>query len=297
MLSRIETVAANRLGAWHTCEPVEECRALLHQRSFRIRHDLARSPLFQIEQLLDVARRAAERPGDVYYDAGNVGLDDKWGKIPVPQMPVEQVIERIRSANAWVIMKHVEVDRDYADVLDEFAQFVREIAGQDRAGEFLNPEMLVIITSPKRVTPFHFDAEINFLVQVHGSKEVWVCDPQDRSVVSEEDIERYYSGAITAGTFRPDVEAKALKFDLAPGEGVHVPSHGAHWVRNGNDISVSLSLNFEFPRRKYRDVYVANHYLRRLGLRPTPPGRSVANDRAKAMAVRAARGLVRSVKK
>jgi len=51
--------------------------------------------------------------------------------------------------------------------------------------------MLVIINSPNRVTPFHFDAEINFLVQVAGSKQAWVYDPLDRSVVTEQDIERY----------------------------------------------------------------------------------------------------------
>ena len=65
------------------------------------------------------------------------------------------------------------------------------------------------------------------------------------------------------------------------GEAVHIPTHGAHWVKNHDNVSVSLSLNFEFPHWLQADVYRTNHYLRRVGLSPLPPGRSVVVDRMK----------------
>ena len=244
-----------------------------------------------------MAQDAAKRKRDLYLDAGNVAVTDKWGNIPVPEMPVSEVIKRIETAGAWIIMKHVETDPRYKVVLNEWADFVRTVAGPKGAKLLRNPEMLVMITSPHRVTPYHFDAEINFLVQIHGSKNLWVCDPLDRTITTEEEIERYYSVAVNAGTFKEHAEEKAAKFDLTPGDAVHIPTHGAHWVKNDDNVSVSLSLNFEYPAWYQADVYRANHFLRRRGIRPWPPGRSILFDRVKALTTKGVRSIRRLLRR
>ena len=268
--------------------------AQLHRRAFRVSHALGGNPLFHLDALLDVARAAAERPGDLYFDAGDVGLTDKWGAIERPALRVEQLIENIAQARAWIVLKHVERDPRYARVLDEWAQFVRELAGPG-AARLKRPEMLVFITSPRRITPFHFDAEVNFLVQLTGSKDLWVCDPNDRELTTELELERYYSLDITAGTYKEQAPARAQHFSLVPGDAVHIPSHAAHWVQNHDAVSISLSLNFELPPRPTADAYRANHLLRSWGMRPTPVGTSALLDQLKAstlgFAVRANGGL------
>lgn len=288
-----EAETGYEVGRWATCGPLEECRRSLHKNAFRLKHALAGHPLFEVEALIGVAGEAAKRRGDLYLDAGDVALTDKWGQIPVPELPVTEVIRRIETAGAWVIMKHVEADPKYKAVLDEWARFVRSLAGPQGAKLLRGPEMLVMITSPHRVTPFHFDAEVNFLVQVRGSKDLWVCDPLDRSITTEAEIERYYAVSISAGTYKPHAADRAAKFVLRPGDAVHIPTHGAHWVKNHDQVSVSLSLNFELPNWLQADVYRANHYLRRLGLSPRPPGRSVVADRVKAAVINTLRSAKR----
>ena len=274
--------------SWSTVEPVEACRRALHHRAFRLRHQLDRDPLFGIEALLGVARSAATREGDVYFDAGDVLVTDKWGQIPVPELPVDEVIRRIEHAGAWIVMKHVETDERYAQVLRHWAAAMRAIAGAG-ASLLTTPEMLVFVTSPRRTTPFHFDAQVNVLVQVHGRKRLWVCDPADRSIVSETDIENYYGISSTAGSFTAHAREVATEFLLEPGDAVHIPAHAAHWVENLDEVSVSLSLNFELPRAHGPDIYLANYHLRRLGIVPQPPGRSRLVDAVKASAMRTAR--------
>ena len=281
---------------WQSIGTVDECRKKLHREPFRISHGLADSSLFDVERLLQAASAAKHRPGDVYFDAGKVAIDDKWGQIPVPDMPVEEVIRRVETAGAWIILKHAERDPAYAAVLEQFREFVHSIAGSEGAKQILNPEMLIIISSPDRLTPFHFDAEINFLVQVRGEKEVWICDPADRTVVTEADIEAYYSGQQTAGKYSEHVQDQATRFKLNPGDGVHIPSHAAHWVRNGNGVSISLSLNFEFPRWKYRDAYRLNHALRKFRISPSPPGRSIVIDQSKSLAFRVAQSTAKLIR-
>jgi Cupin-like domain len=267
-------------GNWRVVGHREEAQKRLHNQPFMIKHDLADSTLFDAHNLVQIAQEALARPGDSYVDAGDPAVTDKWGNIPVPDMTPDQIISRIEHAKAWVILKHVEKDPRYAAVLNEFAGFVWDIAGPVEAKNIHSPEMLVIVSSPNRITPFHFDAEINFLVQVRGSKEVWICDPADRTVLSEADVEDYYAGNMGAGTFKPEFEGRARRVVLNPGDGVHIPSHAAHWIKNGDGMSVSLSLNFEFPPQR-GNVYRTNHMLRKLGFTPTPPGKSSTQDSLK----------------
>lgn len=280
--------ARNQTGmsGWRATMPIEACRRDLHRKPFRVSHSLADHPLFRLDALVAAAQDAAGRKGDYYVDAGAVSLSDKWGQIPIPQLSSKELIERIESAEAWMIIKHVEKDPRYKAVLDEFASFVRELAGPDGARLLLNPEMLVLVTSPNRQTPFHFDSEVNFLVQIHGNKDLWVCDPLDRTISTESEIERCYAVSNVAGNYKADAELKATRYSIGPGDAVHIPSHSAHWVKNGNNVSVSLSLNFELPGWVQGNVYCANYYLRRLGLSPRPPGRSVLADRTKSGIVR-----------
>jgi hypothetical protein len=282
---------------WTTIDPIEACRAELHKKAFAVHHPLAGHPLFSIEALTKVAEQAAKRKGDIYVDVGDLSLSDKWGTTPKPDMTIPQIIDRIETAGAWLVLKHVEQNPAYKALLDEYEAFVREIAGPQGSRLLSNAEMLVFITSPKRKTPYHFDAEVNFLVQIQGSKDLWVCDPMDRSVTTEEEIERYYAVSITAGTYKPHAEMVARKFTLDPGDAVHIPTHGAHWVQNHNEVSISLSLNMEFPDWKHAHVYRANHYLRQLGIIPRPPGSSMIADRSKAAAVGSLLGVKRMIRR
>lgn len=278
---------------WRTVGPIEECRAAFQKRPFMVRHPLADHPLFTIEALTTVAEKAAKRKGDLWADAGDLSLTDKWGSVPEPDMPIPKLIDRIETAGAWIVMKHIEVDPAYKKLLDEYEAFVREIAGPEVSKMLSQAEMLVFITSPNRKTPYHFDAEVNFVVQVHGSKDIWVCDPNDRTVTTEREIEEYYGGTISAGTFKPHALEVAQKFPLHPGDAVHVPSHAAHWVQNHNNVSVTLSLNMEYSHWRCADIYYANHKLRRLGLSPRTPGSSLVADGSKAAVV----GTMRAAKK
>jgi hypothetical protein len=264
---------------------------MLHKQAFRLTHALADNPLFRLEALVGVAQEAAKRRNDIYADVGEVGVADKWGNIPRPDLPASEVIGRIETAGAWIVLKHVETNPKYKAALDECTAFVRELAGPEGAKLLHDPELIVLITSPNRLTPYHFDPQINFLAQLQGSKDVWVCDPLDRALTTEEELERYYAVTITAGNYKAEAEEKATKFVLSPGEAIHIPTHGAHWVKNHDNVSVSVSLNFEFPKWMYHDVYLANHFIRRIGLTPWPPGKSALADGVKSAVVSTARSV------
>jgi len=250
---------------------------------FVFSHNLNGHPLFSIPALVSLAKTVSQRPGDFYSDAGDVRVDQKWGQIPLTDLSPEDVVARIEHAGAWIIMKHVETDPAYAVILNQCAEQIRDLAGPKMAPHLLNPEMLIIANSPGRVTPFHMDGECNFLLQIQGSKMVRVFNKHDRSVLTEEEIERFYTTDIFAANYKDGRcgDEKATLVELTPGKAVHIPVNAPHWVKNGPGVSVSISVNFELPDWMRADLYRCNSLIRRLGITPTPPGRSRLRDAMK----------------
>jgi JmjC domain len=194
-----------------------------------------------------------------------------------------------------VVLKNVEQDPEYRALLDQCLDEVGNVYGSalrgssDRVG-------FIFISSAKAVTPCHLDPEHNFLLQIRGSKTIHVGD---RSLVAERELERFFTGGHRNVSLPEELGSRAAKFQLSPGDGVHVPFTAPHWVVNGDGVSVSFSITFQTPESLRKAVvHKVNAHLRKTGVRPVPPGHSPARDAFKVMgfeALRKARRLVRSV--
>ena len=84
----------------------------------------------------------------------------------------------------------------------------------------------------------------------------------------------FHAGGHRKLVWRDDYASKGRPFDLAPGRAVYVPVKAPHWVKNGPEVSISLSVTWR-SEWSYREEYARamNALLRRAGLRPAAPGR------------------------
>jgi CelD/BcsL family acetyltransferase involved in cellulose biosynthesis/quercetin dioxygenase-like cupin family protein len=249
------------------------------ERPFRVRHRLVGHPLLTVERLLELARAL---PAElIEYNAGElpIGLDP--AQTPRTGLGVEETIRRIRECRSWMVLKLVERDPAYRALLETVLEGPLALAARvtPEPGRL---EGYVFLSSPGSVTPFHVDNEHNFLLQIAGTKTVRVWRPDDREAVSEEQLERYHAGAHRNLPWRDELAARAQTFELGPGDGLFIPITAPHWVQNGPEVSISLSVTF---RSRYSDVQTAvyrlNGSLRRLGLRPRPFRGADLRDRAK----------------
>jgi hypothetical protein len=259
--------------------------------AFSFRHRLAHHPLFEFDRLLGLAKLMARDPADVYYDAGDVRIDQRWDETPACDLPVDELLRRIETAGAWIILRRAEKDPEYAALLDACLAEIEELSGRDVRRIMKVRNAIVFINSPHRVSTYHIDRECNCLLQVRGTKTISVFDRYDRAVLPEEEIERFWTVDNNAAVYKPQYQSRAAVFELTPGAGVHVPVNAPHWVKNGPEVSVSVSINFQYHDEHLADVYRANHWLRRLGLRPVPPQRSPLADHLKRLAVRSGRSV------
>jgi len=256
-----------------------------NRRPFVLRHKLAGHPLLQLSHLTRVAQSLAQtHPDHLYYNVGNLGIGHGWDSTSERPFSASEAIQRIESADAWMILRRVQILPEYGELLDSILGEIHELSGRDLDHQTMDRNISIIVTSPKRITPYHMDADCNYLLQLDGRKTAYVFDGADRSVVTATELERFYLGDVNAAQYREASQAGAWRFEMTPGMGIHVPVTFPHWVENADNVSISASLNFRFTDRTVPDIYRVNHYLRKLGFNPDRVG-----DGAKKLAIKTLR--------
>lgn len=263
----------------------QQFRSHFNVRSFMFRHNMCGHPLFQLPRLAALAEQMLQR-GDMKQFVALGGKENTAGT-KFTAMPQEQrladTVRQLASSSAWLKISSADVaDPEYAAFLHQCLQEIEALSGAALQREITWSALTIFLASPHVVTPYHIDHESNFLFQVSGAKQVSLFDPNDRYLLPEAQIESFYSGNFQAAQYREEFQVRGTRYDLVPGGVIHNPPLGPHWVQNGNNVSVSVSIGFcmrSLDRRAR--IYQVNHYLRKAGLGPTPPGRSALSDRLK----------------
>ncbi len=243
-----------------------------NERPFPVRHRLIDHPAFTLERLVQLARRLP--PETVEYNAGDLPITQDPKLTPRTGLSIEETIRRIAEARSWMVLKRVEADDEYRRILDDCLDQVAPLVPGMRMRQ-----AFVFISSPGSVTPYHIDHEYNFLLQIRGTKSMSVFD---RAVLTEVEIERFYRGEHRNLVFDDRRARQGRTFELAPGDGVHVPVNAPHYVQNGPEASVSFSITFRTPEGDRRSsVYRVNERMRSIGIKPRPFGEAPLVDRAK----------------
>jgi len=269
-------------------------RTHFNRQPFRIRHRLSDHPLFALPRL--VALASALPPKSVEYNGGNIPVNQDPALTPQTGLSAEETLYRIEHCQSWMAIKYVEDDPEYRALLDALMDEIQAHS------EPLDPGMslrhgFIFVSSPKAVTPYHMDLEYNFLLQIRGDKTVNLFDGADRTLLSEEEIERHHlPGKQRNLPFKDEYQQKAQVYLLKPGDGLHFPQIAPHWIQNEGAVSVSFSITFQTDASDRKAAaYRFNARLRRWGMAPVPPGRSALRDNAKYFIERAAGAVRRRV--
>jgi hypothetical protein len=254
--------------------------AYFDRKPFHVRHALGDHPLFALPRLMQLARALPEEY--VEYNGGALPVGVPPDQTPRNGLSAEETVRRISECGSWMVLKNVQQDAAYRALLDQCLDEVSAQAGE-AVPRMLRREGFIFLSSPGAVTPFHLDPEHNFLLQIRGSKTVSMWDRDDRFVLPDAELEKFYAAFVHRNLPWRDVfQTTAWQVPLQPGQGVHFPVAVPHWVKNGPEVSISFSITFRSESSRARElVYRANARLRKLGLSPRPPGQSVLLDSTK----------------
>lgn len=256
------------------------------ERAHRLVHQLGTPELFSLE---GVARLAEALPDpSVHFNHCDLplGVD----KLPSrPDQPIGETIRNIATSGCWFVLQRIEQVPEYAEFLKELWDELRPFI-EPRTGEMLKLQGFVLVTSPNGVAPYHFDPEHNILLQIHGSKVMTQFPPGDTRYATDVEHEVYHRTGHNILTWSEELRDGAMEFELKPGDGVYVPVKAPHFVVNGPEVSISLSVTWQsewvFAET---DAHYFNSVLRRFGVTPKSTGRWPDNNLAKAYGWRALR--------
>jgi hypothetical protein len=243
------------------------------RRPVAVRHSLVDHPLLTMDA---IARLADELPLQrVERHRADLPQVMPGGAPDVGGRPSETV-KGIDHNGCWMVLWYIDQAPAYGALLEECLRTAETYAVVE--GGMCQREAFLFLSAPGAVTPVHFDPEHNFLLQIRGTKDMNVCAFPDAQT-AERELDRYYDGGHRN---LEAVPSDGVTFRLQPGDGVYVPSFMPHWVQNGDEASVSLSITFRTrASRRAERVRAVNAYLRRLHGAPSPPGVSQRSDRAR----------------
>ena len=246
-----------------------------------VEHSLADHPLLALDAVADLADWL---PRDsVICDTADQPLLVPEGGPPRGSEPRPgDVIRHLDEKRSWLTLLNIEQHSPYRDLMDGCLDQVAAVI-ERRHGDMRRRAGFIFVSSPRSVTPAHFDIEHSLLLQIAGHKEVTV-GRFATVAVEQHERDRYWDGH--HGRVE-DLPVAIGTHDLLPGRGVYIPPVCPHWVRNGEAISVSMTLTF-FSSDSERDQFVEafNARLRRLRFHPRPRGTSPRVDSVKAGAMR-----------
>jgi hypothetical protein len=247
------------------------------------RHYLHQLPMFQPDALVELAKKYGQKPGDYYVSNSAPTPGTRFFDVKERTSKPDEALAELAAGPMRVLLKRPEnYDAGFRELLNKLFEKVAELRGGLNGEKVVRLESAVFISSACSTTPFHFDPEINHFFQIEGDKHYHVYRP---SAVREDELEDFYvEGKIEIGQVELATRDKSLEhvFDLVPGCGFHQPQDAPHWVETGAERSVSYAFVYETDASRARGrIFAANHYLRKLGVTPEPPGTNHGADNAK----------------
>ena len=257
-------------------------RGSFNRASFTFGHGLHRQPLFALPRLARLAETmlaAGDQKKFLALGGEAAAAGSTFESLP-RQERLARTIEELERSRNWVKLSSAEsFDPEYRELLETLLAQIAQLSGRPLLEEITWSSLTIFLASPHIITPYHIDHESNFLFQISGEKDLYLFDCDDRLVLTETEIESYYAGDSHAARHKSELQHRARAYRLIPGVAAHHPPLSPHWVRNGAAPSVSVSIGFCMrPVDRRAHVYQVNHYLRKLGLQPAPPGRSRLRD-------------------
>ncbi len=255
----------------------------------RLAHHLREHMLLTLEAIATLGE--ALPPGSVEFNPGDLPVGIDAGAVPDNGLSIGETIRTIDVCQSWAVLKNIEQIPAYEALLLELLGEIKPTI-ESKTGRMLRPQGFIFVSSPGSMTPYHFDPEHNILLQLRGTKTMTQFPAGDARFAPPTSHEAYHSGHQRNLAWSGEFLGSGLSTDLAPGQAVFVPVMAPHFVRNGPEPSISLSITWRSDWSfAEADAHGFNRLLRGTGLSPSPPGRFPASNNAKAYAYRTLRKL------
>ncbi len=245
-----------------------ESRKSYGKEIVRFRHGLADTGLFSDEALAALIDRHPLAARDVCTMKKNPPPGETWIAGQADGLSGAEIVEAVRRGALWVSCRGAMVAHpEYKAVMDRMMGEFSRATGMP----ILSATASVLISGPRMGIFFHCDPAETMLWHVRGTKTINIY-PRTDDYITERALEAILlKENLSDAPWRDWMADGATPVELHAGEAVAWPLHGPHNVINGDDLNVSVSIEYTTPASALTNgVFYANGVARRkLGLSPT----------------------------
>lgn len=264
--------------------------SMLDKISFKFKQRLFEHPALSLE---NIKNAIPEINKDLIYFSGQKMSKDADFETAITEgrkaQSIDEIIEGLPTSNSYIMIREPESHPAFRGLHDDLVKDItKTIQARGHGSSPIDPRSYIFISSPHSITPFHFDRASNFLFQITGSKEVTVFPPMDKRVVTQPEYESHMEREVGALKWKPECESLGISYHCSPGDALHIPFVAGHHVKNGPEVSVTLSIFFNDTRTQTQlNALRFNHRVRRKwGASPKAVGKNHCIDSLKALAFR-----------
>ncbi len=241
-------------------------REIAGREVLKFQHRLEDTGLFTDEALAQLIDETPRDMVTICTMRENPPPDELWIAGEARDLDGAGLVEAARKGALWVsprsaMTQHPRYRAVFEQMMADFsrATAVRALPGGDAA---------VLISSPRMGIFFHVDPAETMLWHVRGHKTIHVYPPKEEHVTEAALEAILLKETLSDLPYSPEMESGVQSVSLAPGEAAYWPLHSPHRVVNGEDLNVSVSVEFSSLRSR-----LTNGVLRRrLGLSPVSRG-------------------------
>ena len=264
------------MSAMPTTRPFQLSAEFVQNRWLRAPCLLPTGPVGDVATALnfEVVQETLEgmAPKDIIYRDASGGTAARMHALAHPAWSAVPLEARLTSETTSLMLTDVHLrDERYAELL---AITLHELAKalSIRPSSLKRPSASLFLSSPHAISSYHTDREHNFLLQICGSKTLHVF-PKRESLAHEIITAFLRPRKGIHDQYRMEFEKSASLFEIRPPQVLYIPRIWPHWVENGPQASISLSMNF-FSQQSFaiEQIYKINDWMRRqfLMLLPAP---------------------------
>jgi hypothetical protein len=237
---------------------------------------LSDHPLLQPDQLVALGKRfqGSTRLFTFNNQAGADANFDDVGRLYPNRKSAADTLQCINEAKAWMLLRHVQEDPTYRNLVDLAMDPVQPLIERKDPGMHYRAGW-IFVASPHTTTPFHIDRNHGILLQIRGTKKVYVWDAEDTEVCSEHARDVFHARHdLSLVKWNEAFRERAHVFVVAPGMGVYIPITCPHMVETGDEPSITVSFTYSTAATRRNAMrHVVNDLLHRKGITPVPVGK------------------------
>lgn len=227
----------------------------------RFKHRLNDTGLFTDEAL---ARLIDEQPRDrfdVLTMRKNPPGDERWSAGEANGLSGAEILEAVRTGALWVSCRRaMETHPRYRPVFEQaMAEYSREVGVK-----VLSASASVLISGPQMGIFFHADAADTMLWHLRGSKTMYIY-PATEAFIPDSAMEAILlKETLSDAPYREEMDDAAEKVLFQANDAAAWPLHAPHRVINGDNLNVSISVEYTTPKAVLANgVLYTNGWMRR----------------------------------